>query len=74
MQTDDVALADFDKLPDSAFISCRVLERLFGVDRTTIWRWAGQGRIPKPTKFGTRIARWHVGSVRRALAEMSEAA
>ena len=74
MQMDDAALADFDNLPDSAYISCRVLERLFSVDRTTVWRWAGKGKIPKPKKFGSRIARWDVGGVRRALAEMSEAA
>lgn len=74
MQTDDVAIADFDKLPDSAYVSPQVVARLFGVDRITVWRWAKSGKIPKPKKFGTRIARWDVGSVRRALAEMSEAA
>lgn len=74
MQTDDLALSSFDDLPDSAFVSGQVVARLFAVDRVTIWRWAKSGKLPEPRKFGSRLARWEVGSVRRALAEMSAAA
>jgi predicted DNA-binding transcriptional regulator AlpA len=30
----------------------------FGVSRSTIWRWARQGRLPPPHRLGPRTTRW----------------
>lgn len=74
MQTDVQALNDFDRLPDSAHVGTRVVERIFGAHRATIWRWVKAGKFPAPKKFGPQTCRWSVGDLRRALVNMSEAA
>lgn len=30
----------------------------YGVSRPTIWRWAKQGKFPKPIKLGAGSTRW----------------
>lgn len=62
------ALAQFDNLPDSAYIRLPVLKRLYGVSSATIWRGVKQGNIPKPNKLTERCTAWNVGLVRAALA------
>lgn len=34
------------------------LARRFSVSRICIWRWAGQGRFPKPVKLAPNCTRW----------------
>jgi predicted DNA-binding transcriptional regulator AlpA len=67
-QTIPEALAQFDNLPDSAFIRLPVIKRLYGVSSATIWRGVKQGNIPKPNKLSERCTAWNVGQVRAALA------
>ena len=74
MQIDDRALEDFDRLPDGAHIGPRVVERILGAHRATIWRWVKSGRLPPPKKFGPQTCRWTVGEIRQAIAAMSQAA
>ncbi len=31
---------------------------LFGCGRTSIWRWVGRGRIPRPVRIGSHTSRW----------------
>ena len=62
------ALAQFDNLPDSAYIRLPVIKRLYGVSSATIWRGVKQGNIPKPNKLSERCTAWNVGLVRAALA------
>lgn len=62
------ALAQFDKLPDSAYIRLPVLTRLYGVSSATIWRGVKNGTIPKPSKLSERCTAWNVGIVRTTLA------
>lgn len=62
------ALAQFDNLPDSAYIRLSVIKRLYGVSSATIWRGVKQGNIPKPNKLSERCTAWNVGQVRAALA------
>lgn len=62
------ALAQFDNLPDSAYIRLPVLKRLYGVSSATIWRGVKAGRIPKPRKLSPRTTCWNVGELRQALA------
>lgn len=63
------ALANFDAMPDSAYIRLPVLKALYGVSSATIWRGVKNGTIPKPTKLTERTTAWSVKSVRAALAE-----
>lgn len=62
------ALAQFDNLPDSAYIRLPVIKRLYGVSSATIWRSCKKGYIPKPIKLSERCTAWNVGLVRAALA------
>lgn len=62
------ALAQFDNLPDSAFIRLPVLKRLFGISAASVWRGCKNGTIPKPSKISERCTAWNVGQVRAALA------
>ena len=62
------ALAQFDNLPDSAFIRLPVLKRLYGISAASCWRGVKKGTIPKPSKLSERCTAWNVGLVRAALA------
>ncbi len=37
--------------------------RLFGVSRTTLWKWVREGRIPEPRYIETREPRWRLGEL-----------
>jgi predicted DNA-binding transcriptional regulator AlpA len=62
------ALANFDSLPDSAYVRQPVVEGLFGCSGATVWRGVKKGSIPPPDKLSERISGWNVGKLRRALA------
>lgn len=62
------ALANFDKLPDSAYIRLPVMKGLYGVSAASIWRGVKNLTIPKPSKLTERTTAWNVGQVRAALA------
>jgi predicted DNA-binding transcriptional regulator AlpA len=60
--------ANFDALPDSAFVRLPVVCALFSISQPTAWRWVKKGLLPKPRKLGPRVAGFQVAAVRRALA------
>lgn len=62
------ALANFDQLPDSAYIRLPVMKGLYGVSAASIWRGVKNSTIPKPAKLSERCTAWNVGKVRAALA------
>jgi predicted DNA-binding transcriptional regulator AlpA len=62
------ALANFDRLPDSAYIRLPVMIGLFGVSAASIWRGVKNQSIPKPVKLTERTTAWSVRLVRQALA------
>ena len=31
---------------------------IYGISRSTVWRWCNEGRIPKPRKIGGNTTRW----------------
>lgn len=62
------ALANFDQLPNSAYIRLPVLKALYGVSSATIWRCVKNQTIPSPVKLTERTTAWNVGQVRAALA------
>jgi prophage regulatory protein len=59
------ALAQFDALPDSAYVRLPVVAALHGVGPATVWRWVKAGRLPAPLKLGPNVTAWRVGSLRR---------
>ena len=62
------ALANFDKLPDCAYIRLPVMIGLFGISSASIWRGVKNQSIPKPVKLTERTTAWNVGLVRADLA------
>lgn len=62
------ALANFDKLPDSAYIRLPVMKGLYGVSAASIWRGVKNLTIPSPVKLTERTTAWNVGQVRASLA------
>lgn len=37
--------------------------RLFGISRTTLWKWVKAGRIPEPRYIEAREPRWRLGEL-----------
>lgn len=64
------SLANFDQLPDSAFVRQTVLLGLFSCSKATLWRWVKSSRIPSPVKLGNRISAWQVGPLRACLRQI----
>jgi hypothetical protein len=65
------ALKQFDELPDSAYVKRPVVQALFGgISDEEVRRRTLDGRIPKPTKLGSRNNIWQVGQLRAALARL----
>ena len=62
------SLANFDQLPDSAYIRLPVMKGLYGVSAASIWRGVKNSTIPKPVKLTERTTAWSVKLVRAALA------
>ena len=62
------ALANFDQLPDSAYIRLPVVKRLYGVSGATIWRNCRKSIIPRPVKLSERCTAWSVKAIRADLA------
>jgi predicted DNA-binding transcriptional regulator AlpA len=62
------ALANFDKLPDCAYIRLPVMIGLFGISSASIWRGVKNQSIPKPVKLTERTTAWNVGLIRADLA------
>ena len=61
------ALANFDRLPDSAFVRLPVVCALRGISAPTAWRWVRSGHLPAPVKLGPNTSAWNVGELRRQL-------
>lgn len=63
-----VNISGFDKLPDEAMTSVKVIAALTGNGVSTIWRYAALNPdFPKPIKLSARCTRFNVGAVRAYL-------
>lgn len=62
-----ISLAQFDELPDSAYVRQPVVLGLFACSPATLWRWVKSSHVPSPRKMGNRISAWQVGELRHAL-------
>ena len=69
-QTMPAALADFDRLPDSAHVRLPVVTALYACSRPTVWRHVKAGKIPAPVKLSDRVTAWRVADLRAALAAL----
>ena len=63
------SLAQFDTLPESAHVRLPTVAALHGISAPTVWRWVKTGRLPAPVKLGPNTTAWHVGTLRRAMAQ-----
>ena len=68
-----IALENFDSLPDSANVRIPTVMRLYGVSAATVWRNIKNGNIPHPRKLTTRTTVFNVGELRAALNYKKEA-
>ena len=59
-------LAQFDALPDSAYVRLPVVAALYGISAPTVWRWASKNLLPQPVKLGPNTTAWRVGDLREA--------
>ena len=62
------ALANFDEMPDSAYIRLPVMRGLYGVSSASIWRGVKRLTIPAPVKLTERTTAWSVRLIRADLA------
>ncbi len=75
--TSNVSAANFDTLPDSAFIRESQLvqspkrpeaQAPLPFSAPTLWRKVKAGTFPKPIKLSDRVTAWKVGDVRAWIA------
>ena len=75
--TSNVSAANFDTLPDSAFIRESQLVQSpkrpdtpapLPFSAPTLWRKAKAGTLPAPVKLSERVTAWNVGAVRAWIA------
>ena len=62
------ALRDFDDLPDAANVRQPVVEALFAIAPTTVWRRVRTGHLPAPKRYGKGTVVWSVKELREFLA------
>lgn len=68
-----VALKQFEVLPACAYVKRPIVQVLFGgISDEEVRRRTLDGRIPKPTKLGSRNNIWQVGQLRDALARLQQ--
>lgn len=63
-----IGAASFAVLPDQARVRQPVVELLFGVSSTTLWRRVRDGLAPLPRRDGGTTY-WLAGDIRRALGQ-----
>lgn len=51
-------------LPGTGYVRLPVVVGVCGLAKSTIWKWASNGRFPKPVKLSARVSAWHVADVR----------
>jgi predicted DNA-binding transcriptional regulator AlpA len=65
-QLDASGFAEFDRLPDAAYVRMPVVSALFSVSPATIWRWSRMGTLPRPTRI-SGVTLWNAGQLRRSI-------
>jgi prophage regulatory protein len=60
--------------PMTRYVSAGQLAERYGVDKSTVWRWAKNGTIPPPTKFSDQCTRWSLDDIEQRDAERASRA
>jgi len=42
----------------SIFIRAKQTSEILGIGKSTVWRWAARGILPKPTKLSAGVSVW----------------
>lgn len=63
----NLALQNFDQLPDSARVRIPVVKGICSCSSATIWRNVRNGTFPKPSKLTPRTTTWLVADLRKFL-------
>lgn len=56
-------------LPSTGYVRLPVVAGICGVGKSTVWKWAANGRFPRPTKLSPRVSAWSVADLRDWLAD-----
>ena len=67
------ALANFDKLPDAAYVRLPIVCALFCISAPTAWRWVKSVHLTPPKKIGPNTTAWKVGDLRSVQAQQAQA-
>ena len=51
------------------YISASQLAERYGVDKSTVWRWAQREILPAPVKLSEQCTRWRLDEIERRDAE-----
>jgi predicted DNA-binding transcriptional regulator AlpA len=51
------------------YVSAEQLAERYGVDKSTVWRWAKRGSLPSPVKLSEQCTRWRLDEIERRDAE-----
>ncbi|HRD67919.1 MAG TPA: AlpA family phage regulatory protein [Candidatus Competibacter sp.] len=52
------------ELAESGYIRAKALAQFCSVSRTTLWRWARTGRLPKPVKLSENVTAWRTSELK----------
>ena len=55
-------------LPREGYVRQRDVLRVVPIAPSTLWRWIGEGRFPKPIKIGPACTAWRIEDVRAWIA------
>ena len=66
-------LANFDAMPDSAFIRLPIVRALYGISSATVWRNCKAKKFPLPKKLSERVTAWSVAEIRADLLSKASA-
>ena len=55
------------------YISASQLAERYGVDKSTVWRWAQRKILPAPVKLSEQCTRWKLNEIERRDAERESA-
>jgi len=66
------SVADFDKLPDSAYIRINAVAEIFGCSKPTIYRMIQRGEFPSPRALSPRTTSWNVGELRIKMKQIQD--
>ena len=56
----------------TSYVSAAQLAERYHVHRSTIWRWAQRGVLPKPTQISDQCTRWRLEEIETRDAERDD--